>query len=187
MIKSFFSPAHWFALLLVSACLMPALAQAPSEAPLPTIESFQPTRYLGTWYEIAKLPNRFQKQCVANTRATYEVLNENAIRVTNRCDTAEGKTTQAIGEARYVDQVRGKLEVRFAPAWLSWLPMVWGRYWIIDLDPAYDSVLVGEPSREYLWILARSANLPPQRYEALLGRARELGFDVSRVERSIQR
>jgi apolipoprotein D and lipocalin family protein len=79
-----------------------------------------------------------------------------------------------------------KLEVRFAPAWLSWLPMVWGNYWVIDLDPAYQLVAVSEPSREYLWVLSRTPAVDAAAYQALLERLRAKGFDLTRLERAAQ-
>jgi len=78
------------------------------------------------------------------------------------------------------------LEVRFAPAWLSWVPMVWGNYWVIDLDPAYQLVAVSEPSREYLWVLSRTPTVDAAAYQALLGRLQAQGFDLSKLERSAQ-
>jgi apolipoprotein D and lipocalin family protein len=172
--------------LLLLVGLVGALpAQPPSD--LPTIQGFEPGRYLGTWYEIAKFPNRFQKQCVANTKAVYTALPAGTLQVDNSCELANGQRAQAIGEARFTDMARGKLQVRFAPAWLGWLPLVWGRYWIIDLDQNYSSVLVGEPDREYLWILSRTPAMDSQRYQALIERAALLGFDTSRLEKSVQR
>jgi apolipoprotein D and lipocalin family protein len=173
-------------LALMLAIAGPVHAQSAADQPLPTISNFQPQRYLGTWHEVAKLPNRFQKMCMANTRALYEALGD-AIKVTNRCEGAEGKTQEAIGEARFIDKANGKLEVRFAPAWLSWLPFVWGRYWILDLDEGYQTVLVGEPSREFLWILSRNPQMSTERYEALVKKAASLGFDAGKIERSVNR
>jgi apolipoprotein D and lipocalin family protein len=74
-----------------------------------------------------------------------------------------------------------KLEVRFAPAWLSWLPMVWGNYWVIDLDPAYTLAVVSEPKREFLWVLARQPQVDAATWDALMGRLRAQGFDLARL------
>jgi apolipoprotein D and lipocalin family protein len=75
-----------------------------------------------------------------------------------------------------------KLEVRFAPAWLSFIPAVWGDYWVIDLDSEYQLVAVSEPRREYLWVLSRSPTVKQEAYAALLERLRRSGFDTSRLE-----
>jgi apolipoprotein D and lipocalin family protein len=76
--------------------------------------------------------------------------------------------------------------VRFAPAWLSWLPWVWGDYWVIDLDEDYQLVAVSEPKRDYLWVLARSRSVAPAAYAALLARLRQQGFDTGKLQRTQQ-
>ena len=99
----------------------------------------------------------------------------------NRCDTADGETA-ARGVARIVDeQTFTKLKVRFAPAWLSFLPVVWGDYWIIGLAQDYSWAVVGDPDREYLWILARAPRLDERSLAAARAAARDTGFDVDRL------
>ena len=94
---------------------------------------------------------------------------------------------EAVGAARQIGEANSpKLQVRFAPAWLSWLPVVWGDYWVIDLDPGYQLVAVSEPRQEYLWILARSPRPDAAAVEALLGRLAGKGFDLTRLERTRQ-
>lgn len=183
-------PRSALGLALTLALLAPlgAAAQtATPSAPLKTIERLDVARYMGTWYEIAKYPNRFQRQCVADTQALYRPRDDGQLDVVNRCRQANGEMTEAVGRARQVGAADSpKLEVRFAPAWLSWLPMVWGNYWVIDLDPAYQLVAVSEPSREYLWVLSRTPTVDAAAYQALLGRLQAQGFDLSKLERSAQ-
>ena len=172
------------ALTLLAPLAAPAQTASPS-APLQTIERLDVGRYLGTWYEIAKYPNRFQRQCVADTQALYRQREDGQLDVVNRCRQSNGEMTEAVGRARQVGAADSpKLEVRFAPAWLSWLPMVWGNYWVIDLDPAYQLVAVSEPSREYLWVLSRTPAVDVAAYQALLGRLQQKGFDLSKLEKS---
>lgn len=92
----------------------------------------------------------------------------------------EGEARQASGS-----QTNSKLLVRFAPAWLSWLPVVWGDYWIIDLAPDYSYAVIGEPRREYLWLLSRTPKMGAAAYEKFLAGAAAKGFDVSKVEKTI--
>lgn len=154
---------------------------------LQPISSLDVPRYMGTWYEIAKYPNWFQRKCVADTRADYRLMADGSVQVTNRCKTASGELIDAVGQARQLGPVNSpKLEVRFAPAWLSFLPFVWGDYWVIALDEAYQLVAVSEPKREYLWILARTPQVDPQKYQALLARLAKKGFDLSKLEVSKQ-
>ena len=171
-------------LLLLAAFAGPgAAADADTDTPLATIAVLDVPRYMGTWYEIAKYPNRFQRQCVADTRADYTLLEGGTVQVTNRCRNAEGETLEAIGSARQLGPGSSpRLQVRFAPAWLAFLPWVWGDYWVIDLDERYQLVAVSEPRREYLWILARQPVVPAAEYQALLERLRKKGFDLGRLE-----
>jgi apolipoprotein D and lipocalin family protein len=162
-----------------------APAQTATPAPLATVPSVDLERYMGRWYEVARFPNRFQKDCSGPATADYALQPGGRVQVTNRCPQADGKTDEAIGEARRVgDAGSPKLEVRFAPAWLSWLPMVWGNYWVIDLDPAYTLAVVSEPKREYLWVLARQPQVDAATWDALMGRLRAQGFDLTRLQKA---
>ncbi len=174
--------------LLWALWLPSAQAQeATSAPPLATIARLDVPRYLGTWYEVAKFPNRFQRMCVARTQAVYRRLESGQIEVTNRCQKADGEIAEAVGRARQVGESDSpKLQVRFAPAWLSFLPMVWGNYWVIDLDADYQLAAVSEPQREYLWILSRTPTVEPAVYEALIQRLQTKGFDTRRLEASPQ-
>lgn len=174
-----------------SAWVPLASAQAPSSeispAPLEAIASLDVPRYMGTWYEVAKYPNWFQKRCIANTSATYAVQPNGMLQVLNRCQKEDGTMSEALGAAKQVGDANSpKLEVRFAPAWLSFLPFVWGNYWVIDLDPQYQLAAVSEPSRKYLWILSRSKTVEPKAYEALLQRLKQKGFNLDAIEISKQ-
>lgn len=170
-------------LLLLSISPAQAAGQAAgAAAPLATIASLDLKRYMGTWYEIAKFPNEFQKKCVGDTTATYGLREDGRVDVVNRCRRADGSVDAAEGVARQPGGPGSpKLEVRFAPAILSWLPMVWGDYWVIDLDPDYRLAAVSEPGRDYLWILSRSPKVDPAVYDALLGRLRAQGLDMDRL------
>ncbi len=151
--------------------------------PLPTVSAIEVPRYLGTWYEIAKFPNWFQKKCVANTRAQYSLRSDGSLQVINRCKMASGEMDEAIGAARQIGNASSpKLQVRFAPQWLSIIPAVWGDYWVIDLDENYQWVAVSEPGREYLWILSRTPRMDPRSYASLLVRLGGLGLDVQKLE-----
>ena len=151
--------------------------------PLATVPSVDVPRYMGTWHEIAKYPNWFQKQCVSSTQATYSLQPDGRVQVLNRCKTDKGEWREALGVARQIGgPTSAKLKVRFAPEWLSFIPMVWGDYWIIDLDPQYQWVVVSEPKRDYLWILSRTPQLPPATLQQLQGKLAAAGFDLKRLE-----
>ena len=155
----------------------------PANSALSTISELDVPRYMGTWYEIAKFPNWFQKKCTGATRAEYHLKNDGMVQVINRCRLASGEMSEAIGTARQIGPATSaKLKVRFAPRWLSFLPFVWGDYWVIDLDENYQLVAVSEPKKEYLWILSRTPNIDPDDYQNLLARLSQQGFDIRRLE-----
>ena len=171
-------------LALAWACVLSMPAQAEL-APLKTVAAVDVPRYMGTWHEVAKYPNWFQKKCASSTQATYSLQADGRVQVLNRCKTDKGEWSEALGAARQIGgPTSAQLKVRFAPAWLSFIPMVWGDYWIIDLDPDYQWVMVSEPKREYLWILSRTPQLPAATYQALLAKLDKLGFDLKKIEPS---
>jgi apolipoprotein D and lipocalin family protein len=160
-----------------------SVALASEPPPLATVAVLDVPRYMGRWYEIAKYPNRFQRKCVADTSAEYKLEPDGRVQVINRCRMENGEWNEAVGMARQVgDTSSPKLEVRFAPAWLSFITAVWGDYWVIDLDPEYQLVAVSEPRREYLWVLSRSPVVSQDALAALLDRLRRLGFDTNRLQ-----
>ncbi len=174
-------------LLLIGLGSSQVMAQQGDQS-VKTIAALDVPRYLGTWYEIAKFPNWFQKKCVSNTKAVYTAKPDGNLRVLNSCKTATGETSEAEGLARQIGAKDSpKLEVRFAPEWLSFLPLVWGDYWVIDLDPQYQVAAVSDPRREYLWVLSRSPQLDPKIYADLLQRLTQQQFDIQKLELTSQK
>ncbi|MGR8919981.1 MAG: lipocalin family protein [Gammaproteobacteria bacterium] len=171
------------ALVAVLLALTGGAAAAP--AALETVDDLHLGRYAGRWYQIALLPNRFQAFCVGETRATYTLREDGRVAVLNECRDDDGEMRAAEGVARrngrYGDPAR--LEVRFAPAFLSLLPFVWGDYWVMDIEPDYSAVLVGAPSRDYLWVLARDTSMSAAVYRRFLERAAADGFPVEAIRR----
>lgn len=162
---------------------VPENEERTSNAALSTIPALDVPRYMGTWFEIAKFPNWFQRKCAGGTRADYSLIEAGRVQVINRCRVESGEMIEALGVARQIGSATSpKLEVRFAPAWLSFLPFVWGDYWVIDLDENYQLAAISEPKREYLWILARTPHIDPDAYHNLLARLRQKGFDLHKLE-----
>jgi apolipoprotein D and lipocalin family protein len=186
------SPALIKGTLLATVVLVGMKAWASSKeanprSDLATVPTLDLPRYLGQWYEIAKFPNRFQRKCTGFTTAIYSALPDGRVQVENRCRTADGGTDVAVGVAR---QVGGddspRLKVRFAPAALSFIPQVWGDYWVIDLDRDYGLAAVSEPGRDYLWILSRTPTVSKPAYDALVARLSGQGLDVRKLVRTPQ-
>ena len=169
--------------ILFASLLAMMMAQAP--ATVRTVPAVDLDRYAGDWFEVARYPNWFQRNCAGDVRASYARRADGQIDVVNRCARADGSVIEASGLARVVDtQARARLKVRFAPAVLSFLPFVWGDYWIIGLADDYGWAVVGSPDRKYLWILARAPRLDAEAFERATAAARASGFDTSRLTRS---
>lgn len=151
------------------------------DKPLDVVDRVDLARYLGTWYEIATIPQRFQKGCVGVT-ATYSLRPDGKIMVINRCrkKTLDGELRDIEGKAWVVDtKTNAKLKVQF-----FW-PFS-GDYWIIELDSDYRWAVVGHPNRNYLWILSRTPQMEQALYDDLLDRIGNKGYDIARIKRTLQ-
>ena len=161
-----------------SFAIGPLLA-APS---LPVVQQLDLERYMGQWHEIARYPNFFERMCVGDVTATYARNLDGTISVVNTCRKDDGSMVRAEGLARIV--APAKLQVRFAPAWLGFLPFVWGDYWVIDLAPDYAYAVVGEPSRDYLWIMARDPRMDDATYARITAGLAAFGYDAGKLLRN---
>ena len=182
-----------FLLLLLVASALPvsivcaasAAADSSAAGPVTTVRSVDLARYAGIWYEIAKIPNRFQKQCARSTTAEYSVRGDGRIDVVNRCIKDDGSADQAAGVAKVVDTgTHARLKVSFV-SFLGWRPF-WGDYWIIGLDEDYQWAIVGTPDRKYGWILARTQTLDPTTMEAIFVIIERNGYRRTAFEMSAQ-
>lgn len=177
--------AIWTTAVALAGCV--SAPASPVAAPaLKAVPHVELERYVGTWNEIARYPFGIQdRRCARETTATYRALAPDRIAVVNRCLQSDGTPYEAEATAWIRDtKSNAKLEVSFLPAALRWLPLGRGDYWVIDLAPDYSWAVVGEPRRRYLWILARSPQLPADTYRAILDRLPAQGYDPARVLRS---
>jgi apolipoprotein D and lipocalin family protein len=166
-----------FCTLLLTLATGSAVADTLRNVPIDTLDL---PRYLGTWHEVARLPNSYQEDCVSGTTAEYMRSTRGEIVVRNRCIDAQGEVMSVEGVGREVVAASGNLQVRFAPRWLSWLP-VWADYWILDLDPEYRWAVVGGPTRKFLWVLAREPQLDAATFDGIKARAKARGYAVDRL------
>jgi apolipoprotein D and lipocalin family protein len=176
---------YFMILPFLGVMMIPALAGQKAAPPV-TVGSVDLQRYLGVWYEIAKIPNSFQKMCASGTTATYSLLPDGRLMVVNRCVDAEGKAHEARGLAKVVDTAtNAKLKVSFVR--ILGLSLFWGDYWIIGLDENYRWAVVGHPNRKYGWILAREQALDKADLERINALLREKGYDPEAFEPTEQK
>ena len=159
-----------------------------SGQPLRVAEGIDLSRYAGKWYEVARFPNKVQVHCADEVIAHYAVRTDGRVDVINQCRKADGRVDQARGVARTGKSGNSAaLQVRFAPAILSFLPSVWSDYWILAVGPDYTWAVVGTPSRELLWILARTPTMSETSYAQAIEIAKGNGFDPSRLVKTPQK
>jgi apolipoprotein D and lipocalin family protein len=164
--------------LLLTACS--PMRDRPAGPPLQVVPHVDLERYSGTWYEIARYPNRFEKDCYGS-RATYGLREDGSISILNECRTGspQGSLRQAKGTARVVDpETNARLKVTF-----FW-PFS-GDYWILELGRDYEYAVVGHPKRKYLWILGRERTMDNATYQGILRRLETVHYyDISRIMRT---
>jgi apolipoprotein D and lipocalin family protein len=165
--------------VLLSGCNTTERAQPTNLPTLPTVASVDVPRYLGTWYQQALIPNKFQAMCASDTRATY-LRDGDGLVVVNQCRKADGQVETAKGVAKIVEgSNNSKLRVSFFRPF-------YGDYWVLALDPDYNWVLVGEPNREFGWVLSRNTKLDEATLNQILDRAVSVGYDRTAFKRSLQ-
>ena len=167
--------------MLITTLIAAALPAAAVSLPNQPVAALDVSRYLGQWHEIAHLPMFFQRKCVDRITATYTARSDGTIGVHNACRIKDGSTDASDGVARKVAGQPAALQVRFAPAWLSWLPMVWADYWVVDLDADYQWAVVGGPSHKYMWVLSRSPSMRRKVFDQIKERARQRGYPVDHL------
>ncbi|MEQ8860930.1 MAG: lipocalin family protein [Pseudomonadales bacterium] len=161
-------PSSLLVVLLLGACTGIPEGLEP-------VRGFDLDRYLGTWYEIARLDHRFERG-LSRVTASYSRRDDGGVNVVNRgYDATEGQWDEATGKAYFTgDADVGRLKVSFFGPF-------YGGYNVIVLDEGYRFAMVTGPTRDYLWILARTPYLEPTLLKALVERARALGFDVDEL------
>jgi apolipoprotein D and lipocalin family protein len=168
-----------FSFVVSFAALALALALALTQAPVASLPSVDLVRYGGKWFEITSFPIFFQRNCIADTTAEYAPAVGGGVTVRNRCRTNSG-FDEATGKATLVEGFgNSRLKVSFFWPFKA-------DYWILGLDPEYRWAVVGNPNRKYLWVLSRTAQLPPGLLEGALASASAQGFDLSHLRYTAQ-
>lgn len=143
-----------------------------------TVPALDLDRYLGQWFEVGRLPLRWEDENSTNVTATYTLQDDGNIEVDNRCCGNLGKPSQSLGRAKPVDGEPGQLTVSFLPQFLRWIPFAEGDYWVLKVAEDYSVALVGTPDHENLWLLAREHELSHQVRDEYLAAATAQGFKL---------
>jgi len=158
-----------------------ASSQDKDFPPLTIVEQVDLNRYVGLWYEVAKIPNSFQDQCAYGTTAEYKIDEDGDIIVTNSCYDKDGKIDVAEGLAKVVNKkTNSKLEVSFV-SFLGIRPF-WGDYWIIGLDEDYQWAVIGTPNRKYGWVLGRTPSLSDETMQEIIDILKSQNYDPETFE-----
>jgi apolipoprotein D and lipocalin family protein len=153
----------------------------PPALTLSTVPDLDLQQYAGRWFEIARMPMRFERDSDRNVTAEYALMPDGNVRVENRATQPNGKLRSAHGVARVPDpEQRAKLRVRFFPLAPS------ADYWVIGLGLAYHWAIVGEPHRKHLWILSRTPGLDGATMERILRDVDVAGYDSTALIRTPQ-
>jgi apolipoprotein D and lipocalin family protein len=138
------------------------------------VASVDLNKYSGKWYEIARYPTFFQRNCVRST-AEYQVLDDSSVSVYNICYKEDNSTSDIKGKATIVDRAApAKLKVRFNI-------FAQGEYWIIALDNNYQWAVVSSSNKESLFILSRVAPMAKEILDPILQDLKNRGFDLSKI------
>lgn len=150
-----------------------------NNASVQSVTEFDLTRYCGLWYEVGRLPLKWEDAAARDITAEYSLNDDGSVQVDNRCLDEDGKPTRSVGRATVVEGATAQLAVTFLPAALRWLPFTKGDYWVLKLDPDYQVALVGTPDHKNLWLLSRTPRLEPLVVEEYRAAARAQGFDLT--------
>lgn len=181
-----FATITGMALLMSSAYAQVSATAAqinPSAEPK-AVDAIDVQKYAGRWYEVARLPMYFQRNCVSDVQAKYSLNADKTIRVKNQCMNKEGELDVSEGVAYPQNDGNSQLKVSFLPKGLRWVPFSKGDYWVLRIDEDYQVALVGGPSHRYLWLLSRTPDMDEAVIENYLNTAKAQGYDLSKLIRT---
>lgn len=148
---------------------------------LRTVDFVDLERYAGRWFEVASYPSRFERHCLKNMTVDYAVRPDGRLHVEARCTVQDGTVDTSRGVAKVADRAtNAKLRIKYgrrAP---------WMDYWVIDLEENYRWAVVGEPKRQFVWVLSRTPGLDDDTYSRIAANVVTQGYDPERLVRTQQ-
>lgn len=178
--------------VMIQTCALAALCSTPiafadtsnavsKKTTVTSMKDFDLNRFLGRWYEIARLPMAFNPHCKTDIYSTYTLESDSKIKVDNQCLQTSGKTIHVIGTATYAKNMPSKLTVSFLPKWADWLSFGQLKYSFSVIDTDYKTALTGGTDHKYLWILSRTPQIDLATYDGYIQEAKRQGFDTSQI------
>lgn len=166
------------ALTAVSALVAAVVAKNAKKA-LASAAHVDLDRFVGSWFEIARLPEAGDKECVSDARATY-ARTDNGLRLLSLCRRQDGSIRRSTGRARLADDAtQARFKISYSHPALDVLPFVWSDYTIVDVADDYSTAIVGAADRKHLWLLSRQPFVADSARQDFLNKARAQGFDCS--------
>ncbi len=175
------------ALIFTQLCLADIeMSKIPSFGSVKTVDSVDLNKYSGLWYEVAAMPQIYQKHCVKNTTAEYTLIDKSTISINNSCETSTGERISTQGRARVSDKkIQAKLDILFMTLY-GWKFTSRGQYWILGLGENYSYAVVGTPDRGSAWILSRTPELRQDYLEEANAILNKQGYNTCRLMTSVQ-
>jgi apolipoprotein D and lipocalin family protein len=160
-------------------------ADAPQQGQPAPVPVFDLDRFAGRWHVLAVIPDRFHKSCIAGATAAYTLQPGRRLRVEHRCRARDDslQLDQGVLRLEPPGSPEGRLEARYAPDWLTWLPLAWSDVWVVALDADYRQAALATPDGDFLWVLARHPRPEAQAWGDLLAKLEAEGFDMARLKR----
>jgi apolipoprotein D and lipocalin family protein len=172
---------------MATAVAAVAVSLATATPPVHGVDKLDITRYAGTWFEVARLPNKLQARCRHDVTATYRLTADGTITVLNRCVDANERVKVDVGHATPLDGDPARMRLSYVPDWLGWWPGTHSDHWVVMLDGDYRYAVVSDSTRTALWILSRSPSLDAVTYGGIVSRLRAQRYPVDQLVLTPQR
>jgi apolipoprotein D and lipocalin family protein len=174
-------------LSMVVAAAAIALGVATATPPVRSVDRLDVQRYAGTWYELARVPNKLQANCSSDATTTYRPMADGSMRLMNRCRDAGEHVNVAVARGELLAGDPARMRLSYLPDWLSWWPGSHVEQWVVMVADDYRLAVVSDPSRKSLWILSRTPSIDASSFEAIVSRLRLQRYPVDRLVITPQR
>jgi apolipoprotein D and lipocalin family protein len=179
--RKLISAAFVSSLLLIGVCALTPSETLAQKGAVSAVSFVDLQRYSGKWFEIARFPHKFQRECVGNTTTTFNTMTDNGqLEILNSCLQKNGKVDQLKGQAKIVDSSTNS-KMKFSSSKFSN-----DSYWVVNLDPEYQYAVVGTPDHNFLWILSRTPQMTDATYQQILRNVEKMGFRPSKIVKTPQ-